>query len=132
MLYSPHYKMKEPESFDYYDVEDFNFNIEVIDGMLYALEQGGGGSTAIEHTITIPASGWDETEHTTTVTVEDVTDTSLVMLCIPMNISLSEFNDIYIGRINPIAVQNNTITLKAYGYPPTSDIHISFVIMNKR
>ena len=137
MRLTEHYNLRVMDDSDFYDVNDFNKNTESIDNLMYSLNEkidkaGSGGSTAIEHTVTIPAADWAQTEHTATVSVDDVTSNSLIMLCIPMNIPSEEFNQIYIARINPIAIQINNITLKAFGYPPSSDIHISFVIMNKR
>ena len=38
MQYTEHYEMKKPETSDFYDVEDFNENADIVDSKLKELE----------------------------------------------------------------------------------------------
>ena len=130
MRYTQFYKLKEPEGPDGYDVEDFNMNAEIIDKTLNELSLKGGTS-AIEHTVTVPEDGWVEIDGmaTQTVNVPDVHSNSIVMMGVPMNVSSAVFAAIAGARINAIAQDEGTITLRVYQTKPNINISLSFVVI---
>ena len=133
--YSQFYKLRLPEGHDYYDVEDFNSNNQIIDGELNKLKnmigQGGGGTTAKEVIVTIPYSGWERVDGllTQTISIPEIKADSIILMGVPMGVDYDEFNAITGAKINAIAQGEGTITLRIYAYDPNRDISLSFVIM---
>ena len=131
MKYSNFYKLKEPEGPDYYDVEDFNFNTEIIDKELNRLAGSVGGG-AIEHTILIPSANWIVQSGIVyqTVTVPDASPNLTILMGIPMNVTVAEMNAIIAAKVNATTIVGENVTLQAYsGTTPSIDFSLSFVIL---
>lgn len=129
--YTQFYKLRLPEGHDYYDVEDFNSNTMIVDGELNKLKnmigQGGGGS-ASEQIITLPAANWDGNGQQT-VNVQGAKDNSVILLGIPTGISQTEYNYLIGASIVVASTSGSSIVLQAYGSVPSTDIHVSIVVM---
>lgn len=49
--YTPNYNLKKPEQEDFYNVDDFNGNMDILDGKLIEIE------TALQYGATLPTTG---------------------------------------------------------------------------
>lgn len=127
MKYTQFYKMRIPEGHDYYDVEDFNSNTQTIDAELNKLNNMVGHGCS-ETTVTLTASNWDENNQQT-ITIDGVTDDSVVILGTPTGVSATVYNAISMARIVVLSISGNSLVLKVYGQKPSINISISVVVM---
>ena len=125
MRYTQYYKMRIPEGPDYYDVEDFNNNTMTIDTELNRLKNMITRNS-IEHTVILSSQSWSNATYQ--VSVPDVTQDSIVIMGIAMNVTAEQMDAIINAKINAIAQSNGTVTVKAFGTVPSIDIALSFVV----
>lgn len=123
------YKLRKPAEDDFYDVQDFNGNMELIDGALKGNADGIRRAAGVRR-ISLPASGWSAAvPYTQTVAVAGVTASDAPVV----GISIAE------GTAAPdVKLQNKawscvdrsvtgagTVTFYCYNKKPAADFYVN-------
>ena len=118
--------MEKPAQTDYYDVDVFNANADIIDGALHTLQDEVDG-IGTHITATLTAAGWSgSAPYTQTVTATGVTATMRpivdVVLSDTPSTAMDELNAwALVGRIDTGA---DSITVTCYEEAPAVDLDI--------
>lgn len=116
------YKLKKPDADDFYDIEVFNENADIVDRELKKSRE--------VKLITLAAAGWsEEAPYVQTVSAEGVTaeDTPYVTLNIPAGITAEEEKAMKksAGFISYIDTGDGNVTATCIGKKPIVDVQIS-------
>ena len=110
------YGLKKPESTDFYDIDDFNYNSDKIDAELVKKLE------AADLTVTLTVLGWEDNEQTVSVT--GLTSTSRFMA----GPDIDSFEEARSVGLRPTAYGSGTITFKCDELPENAiDINITFL-----
>lgn len=114
--------LKKPTQADFYNVADWNENMDKIDTAIGQLSP-----KMVVHTIMLPVSGW-ETFGTQTIECDGVNENEYTQLIILQPIP-SRAQQFYDAGVKIIDQHENTLTFKVDNMP-TSDIVVRIVIFN--
>lgn len=121
------YGLKMPELDDNYNVEDFNFNADILDKKIKEIEVGTSKKSIIR-AATLYADQWDEDTQEYTLTVNGVDSNTNVEVFPQSVMTPDEYNEMSLACILGGMQSENTIKLKAYGVIPEMDLPIMIMV----
>ena len=122
LKYTDNLKLKMPGQTEFYNVDDFNENAEIIDKELSKMNR--------KLTLTFTAAGWSDTApYTQLVAVEGITADDVPEVYLYYPDTINETNaEAYVeayGYINKVDTQENAINVTAFYEKPAVDITIA-------
>ena len=131
MFYSLNYKLKEPQDSDYFELDDFNYNTELIDTELKRLSQRGIGGSAFEYIVTLYADSWESNNgiYQQPISIEGISSSTKICLKLPLNLTSAEYNNVVNSIISISSIGTDTIIFNALGIRPAMDIKLNIVVL---